>query len=63
MEEPNVRYRNEVPDPTVILYAAAVGPDFVLMDDNGCPIQLFVTVDDNLQRKGIGGMDPYNTQV
>ncbi|GFX03429.1 transposable element Tcb1 transposase [Trichonephila clavipes] len=29
-----VRYRDEVLEPIVRLYAAAVGPTFVLMDDN-----------------------------
>ncbi|GFY06197.1 transposable element Tcb1 transposase [Trichonephila clavipes] len=32
-----VRYREEVLEPIVILYTAAVGPTFVLMDDNAHP--------------------------
>ncbi|GFW90013.1 transposable element Tcb1 transposase [Trichonephila clavipes] len=32
-----VRYRDEVLEPIVGLYAAAVGPTFVLMDDNARP--------------------------
>lgn len=31
-----VRYRDTVLDDTVWLYAAAVGPAYVLMDDNKC---------------------------
>ena len=32
-----VRYRDEVLEPTVRLYAAAVGPTFVLIYDNARP--------------------------
>ncbi|GBO13200.1 hypothetical protein AVEN_267082-1 [Araneus ventricosus] len=35
-----VRYRDEVLDPIVKLYAAVAGPSFVLMDDKHVPIQL-----------------------
>ncbi|GFU08941.1 transposable element Tcb1 transposase [Trichonephila clavipes] len=35
-----VRYRDEVLEPIVRLYAAAVDPTFVLMDDNAVPIEL-----------------------
>lgn len=35
-----VRYRDEVPDPTVRLYAGAVDHAFVLIDDDARPLQL-----------------------
>ncbi|GBM60719.1 hypothetical protein AVEN_147974-1 [Araneus ventricosus] len=47
-----VRYRDEVLDPIVKLYAAAVGPSFVLMDDNARPHRAAI-VDDLLESEGI----------
>ncbi|GFT18953.1 transposable element Tcb1 transposase [Trichonephila clavipes] len=45
-----VRYRDEVPETIVRLYAAAVGPTFVLMDDNARPHRAAI-VDDYLESK------------
>ncbi|GFV32312.1 transposable element Tcb1 transposase [Trichonephila clavipes] len=50
-----VRYRDEVPQPIVRLYAAAVGPTFVLMDDNARPHRADI-VDDYLESEGIARM-------
>ncbi|GFV78472.1 uncharacterized protein TNCV_3477871 [Trichonephila clavipes] len=50
-----VRYRNEVLEPIVRLYAAAVGPTFVLMDDNARPHRADI-VDDYLESEGIARM-------
>ncbi|GFX06924.1 transposable element Tcb1 transposase [Trichonephila clavipes] len=50
-----LRYRDEVLEPTVRLYAAAVGPTFVLMDDNARPHRADI-VDDYLESEGIGPM-------
>ncbi|GFV34045.1 transposable element Tcb1 transposase [Trichonephila clavipes] len=50
-----VRYRVEVLEPIVRLYAAAVGPTFVLMDDNARPHKTGI-VDDYLESKGIAHM-------
>ncbi|GFV74342.1 transposable element Tcb1 transposase [Trichonephila clavipes] len=47
-----VRYRDEVLEPIVRLYAAAVGPTFVLMDDNARPYRADI-VDDYLESEGI----------
>ncbi|GFW95484.1 transposable element Tcb1 transposase [Trichonephila clavipes] len=47
-----VRYRDEVLEPTVRLYDAAVGPTFVLMDDNARPHRADI-VDDYLESEGI----------
>ncbi|GFT31714.1 transposable element Tcb1 transposase [Trichonephila clavipes] len=47
-----VRYRDEVLEPIVRLYAAAVGPTFVLMDDNARPHRADI-VDDYLESEGI----------
>ncbi|GFT80935.1 transposable element Tcb1 transposase [Trichonephila clavipes] len=47
-----VRYRYEVLEPIVKLYAAAVGPTFVLMDDNICLHRAGI-VDDYLENEGI----------
>ncbi|KFM83213.1 Transposable element Tcb1 transposase, partial [Stegodyphus mimosarum] len=47
-----VRYRDEVLEPIVRLYAAAVGPTFVLMDDNSRPHRADI-VDDYLESEGI----------
>ncbi|GFT82543.1 transposable element Tcb1 transposase [Trichonephila clavipes] len=43
-----VRYRDEVLEPILRLYAAAVGPNFVLMDDNARPHRADI-VDDYLE--------------
>ncbi|GBL80408.1 Transposable element Tcb2 transposase [Araneus ventricosus] len=51
-----VRYRDEVLDPIVKLYAAADGPSFVLMDDNARPHRA-VIVDDFLECEGIERME------
>ncbi|GBM70916.1 hypothetical protein AVEN_263589-1 [Araneus ventricosus] len=51
-----VRYRNEVLDPFVKLFAAAVGPSFVLKDDNVCPHRGAI-VDDFLESEGIAHME------
>ena len=32
-----VRYRDEIRNDIVRLFAGAIGPGFVLMDDNSCP--------------------------
>ncbi|GFS52612.1 transposable element Tcb1 transposase [Trichonephila clavipes] len=50
-----VRYRDEVLEPIVRLYAAAVGPTFVLMDDNARPYRADI-VDDYLENEGIERM-------
>ena len=47
-----VWYQDEVIEPIVRLYAAAVGPTFVLMDNNACP-QGAAIVDNYLESKGI----------
>lgn len=38
-----MRYCNEIPDQFVRPYASAVGPDFILMDDNARPDRAHVT--------------------
>ncbi|GFS67874.1 transposable element Tcb1 transposase [Trichonephila clavipes] len=50
-----VRYRDEVLEPIARLYAAAVGPTFVLMDDNARPHRADI-VDDYLESEGIACM-------
>ncbi|GFW00603.1 transposable element Tcb1 transposase [Trichonephila clavipes] len=50
-----VQYRDEVLEPIVRLYAAAVGPTFVLRDDNTRPHRADI-VDDNLESEGIERM-------
>ncbi|GFV78250.1 transposable element Tcb1 transposase [Trichonephila clavipes] len=52
-----VRYRDEVLKPIVGLYAAAVGPTFVLMDDNARPHRADI-VDDYLDSEGIAQKIP-----
>ncbi|GFV44280.1 transposable element Tcb1 transposase [Trichonephila clavipes] len=49
------RYRDEVLEPIVRLYAAAVGPTFVLMDDNARPHRADI-VDEYLESEGIARM-------
>ncbi|GFU90855.1 transposable element Tcb1 transposase [Trichonephila clavipes] len=50
-----VRYRDEVLEPIVRLYAAAVGPTFVLMDNNARPHRADI-VDNYLENEGITRM-------
>ncbi|GFS49453.1 transposable element Tcb1 transposase [Trichonephila clavipes] len=50
-----VRYRDEVLEPIVRLYVAAVGPTFVLMDDN-VRLHRADIVDDYLESEGIARM-------
>ncbi|GFS66885.1 transposable element Tcb2 transposase [Trichonephila clavipes] len=50
-----IRYRDEVIEPIVRLYATAVGPTFVLMDDNIRPHRADI-VDDYLESEGIARM-------
>ncbi|GFV19215.1 transposable element Tcb1 transposase [Trichonephila clavipes] len=50
-----VRYRDEVLEPIVRLYAAAVGPTFVLMDDNARPHRANI-VDGYLESERIASM-------
>ncbi|GFX97239.1 transposable element Tcb1 transposase [Trichonephila clavipes] len=50
-----VRYRDEVLEPIVGLYAAAVGPTFVLMDDKARPHRAEI-VDDYLETEVIARM-------
>ena len=54
--ETAVRYRDEVLDPIVRLYAAAGGPAFILMDDNARP-HTAALVDDYLESEGIARME------
>ena len=51
-----VRYRDEVLDPIVRPYAGAIGPDFVLMDDNARPHRARI-VDQYLDNESIERMD------
>ena len=53
--ETAVRYRGEVLELIVRLYAAAVGPIFILMDDNACPHRAAI-IDDYLKSEGIARM-------
>ncbi|GFU68832.1 transposable element Tcb1 transposase [Trichonephila clavipes] len=50
-----VRYRDEVLEPIVRLYAAAVDPTFVLMDDNARPHRADI-IDDYLESERIALM-------
>ncbi|GFY23003.1 transposable element Tcb1 transposase [Trichonephila clavipes] len=50
-----VRYRDEFLEPIVRLYAAAVGPTFVLMDDNARPHRADI-IHDCLESEGIALM-------
>ncbi|GFX83119.1 transposable element Tcb1 transposase [Trichonephila clavipes] len=50
-----VRYRDEVVEPIVILYAAAVGSTFVLMDDDARPHRADI-IDGYLESEGIARM-------
>ena len=49
-----VRYREEVLEPIARLYVAAVGPTFVLMDDNARPHR--AAKDDYLESEGTAHM-------
>ncbi|GBN67818.1 hypothetical protein AVEN_36462-1 [Araneus ventricosus] len=51
-----VRYRDEVLDAIMKLYAAAFGPSFVLMDDSASPYRA-AFVDDFLESEGIAHME------
>ena len=51
-----VWYRDEVLDSIVKLYASAVGPSFVLMDNNARPHRA-VIVDDFLESEGIAHIE------
>ena len=51
-----LRYCNEILDQFVRSYAGAIGPDFILMDDNACPHCAHVT-DAYLERETIVRMD------
>ena len=51
-----VRYRDEVLDPIVKLYAESVGPSFVLMDDNA-RLHRAAIVGDFLESEGIARME------
>ncbi|GFS51485.1 transposable element Tcb1 transposase [Trichonephila clavipes] len=50
-----VRYRDEILEPIVRLYAATFGPTFVLMDDNARPHRTGI-VDDYMESEGIARM-------
>ncbi|GFX72383.1 transposable element Tcb1 transposase [Trichonephila clavipes] len=50
-----VRYQDKVLEPTVRLYAAAVGPTLVLMDDNARPYRADI-IDDYLESEDIERM-------
>ena len=50
-----VRYRGEVIEPIVRLYAAAVGPTFVLIEDNAL-LHTAAIVNDDLESEGIACM-------
>ncbi|GFU80794.1 transposable element Tcb2 transposase [Trichonephila clavipes] len=50
------RYRNEILRPIVVPYAAAIGDDFILMDDNSRPHRANL-VEDSLFEEGIVRME------
>ncbi|GFW25394.1 transposable element Tcb1 transposase [Trichonephila clavipes] len=50
-----VQHRDEVLEPIVRLYATAVGPTFILMDDNARP-HITDIVDGYLESEGIARM-------
>ncbi|GFU93306.1 transposable element Tcb1 transposase [Trichonephila clavipes] len=50
-----VQYRDEVLEPIVRLYAAGIGPTFVLMDNNARPHRADI-IDDYLESEGIARM-------
>ncbi|GFW44468.1 transposable element Tcb2 transposase [Trichonephila clavipes] len=50
------RYRNEILRPIVVPYAAAIGDDFILMDDN-CRLHRANLVEDFLFEEGIARME------
>ncbi|GBM79832.1 hypothetical protein AVEN_127149-1 [Araneus ventricosus] len=51
-----VRYRNEILEPYVHLFTGAVGPEFILMDDNARPHRALL-VDEFLESEDIRRMD------
>ncbi|GBO00171.1 hypothetical protein AVEN_228412-1 [Araneus ventricosus] len=51
-----VRYRDEILEPYVRLFRCAVGPEFILMDDNARPHGAFL-VDEFLESEDIRQMD------
>lgn len=56
-----VRYQDEVLDAIVKLYAAVVGPSFVVMYDNACPHRAAI-VDDFLKSEEVAHMEwPINS--
>ncbi|GFV83989.1 transposable element Tcb1 transposase [Trichonephila clavipes] len=57
-----VWYRDEVLEPIVRLYAGAVGPTFVLMDDNACPHRADI-IDDYLEDEGIMAWPAYSPDL
>ncbi|GFX53799.1 transposable element Tcb1 transposase [Trichonephila clavipes] len=50
------RYRDEIPRPIVVPYAAAIGDDFILMDDNSRPHRANL-VEDSFFEEGIVRME------
>lgn len=56
-----IRFRDEMVDRTVILYATTVGRSFVLIDDNACPHRA-VLVDHYLESEGIVRCSTYRTR-
>ncbi|GFW54410.1 transposable element Tcb2 transposase [Trichonephila clavipes] len=50
------RYRDEIPRAIVVTYAAAIGDDFILMDDNSRPHRANL-VEDSLFEEGIVRME------
>ncbi|GBO20404.1 hypothetical protein AVEN_259722-1 [Araneus ventricosus] len=51
-----LRYRDEILEPYVRLFRGAVGPEFILMDDNARPHRTFL-VDEFLESEDIRRMD------
>ena len=51
-----VRYRDDILDPIVRPYAGAIGPQFILMDDNACPHRAHL-VDQYLDNESIERME------
>ena len=51
-----LRYRDEILHPVVRLFAGAIGPDFIMMDDNARPHRARV-VQEYLERESIERMD------
>nr|KAG5701651.1 hypothetical protein BaRGS_019340 [Batillaria attramentaria] len=51
-----VRYRDEILDPVVRPYAGAIGPEFILMDDNSRPHRARI-VDQYLEEESMERME------